>query len=274
MAHYFVAFNRDVRGPYTLEQLVGMKLAPTTLIWRKGMPQWAPVKDLPEVRAALEGPPPAVAVPPVKDVAPVTSLPSTPPPPRPPGKTESSIWSSSGKAVGGFLLFVVLVGRLVYRCQPKPPPSSPVSPTSYVPAPSPSPVARIARIDVKWRDATSELMQVVLPALTDEQKAALGISVLMTGMDDYASKVTITNTGNVPVKVFPQNILMYFGDESATVTTLDHASFLRPCVVQPGYYVEGLVIYRARVDIGASIRFGSGALSYRDDTVTVTYNTR
>jgi len=128
-----------------------------------------------------------------------------------------------------------------------------------------------AILNVAWTDGTPELQQLVL-TLPEEQKLLLGYNALLTGIDYYAAKVRLNNLGNVPVNVYPQNILIHFGNESATVKTIDHWLFLQNTTLQPGNYVEGLVVYQARMDIGAAIRLGQGRLSYNDNTVQVTYN--
>jgi hypothetical protein len=139
--------------------------------------------------------------------------------------------------------------------------------SSFVTADSAAPVAKVK---VSWRDATWELQQ-LLAYLSDEEKALLGLSVLLTGQDVYASRVRIDNTGNVAVRIFPQNIQMHFGQDATTVSTIDHPGFLKAGVLRPNYFIEGLVIYQARVDIGAMIRLGGGQLSYFDRSIDVTY---
>jgi hypothetical protein len=124
---------------------------------------------------------------------------------------------------------------------------------------------------VSWRDSTGELQQLVA-GMSQAEVVGLGLSVVLTGADWYAARVRLANTGNTAIRVFPENIAMHFGQDSVGVTTIDHPQFLRRSVVQPGYYVEGLVMFRARVDIGALIRLGGGGLSYNDPSIRVTYN--
>lgn len=129
----------------------------------------------------------------------------------------------------------------------------------------------VARLNVMWWNGTTELQQLVL-SMSDQQRALLGLSVLMTGDDWYAAKVRIGNTGNVPVNVYPENITLQYGGAATGVTTFDNPVFLQPTALQPGYRVEGLVVFKARVDIGAAIRLGGGTLAYTDPTVEVTYS--
>ena len=129
----------------------------------------------------------------------------------------------------------------------------------------------VAKINVSGREATEEL-QPLVARLTDEQKVAFGVAALMTDSDIYAARVRITNTGDVPVRVFPENLRIHYGQASTGITTGPYDGFLQGGVLAPNYYFEGLVLFRAQVDIGAAIRLGSGAVSYQDTTIEVTYN--
>ncbi len=132
-------------------------------------------------------------------------------------------------------------------------------------------VPDVARLRVSGRDGTGELQQIV-GSLTDAEVLALGLGVLLTGVDIYAVRVRLTNTGNVPIRVYPENIGVHFGGESARVTTVNHARFLQRGVLDPGFSVEGLVMYQARIDIGAAMRLTGGGLSYNDDSIEVLYD--
>jgi hypothetical protein len=161
--------------------------------------------------------------------------------------------------------------------QPVPKPSARVSPPAD---PPPEPVKRpaaaaeqaVGRLDVTWREATPELQQVLAGGLTQQQQSLLGLAVLTTGMDIYAVRVRLTNTGNVPVTISPESIRIHFGAENTAATTMEHPRFLHAGVVQPNRSMEGLLTFRARLDIGAAIRLGQGTVSYDDDSIQVTYN--
>ena len=129
---------------------------------------------------------------------------------------------------------------------------------------------QVARLNIVGQDATNEL-QMLGAQMSNEEKVTLGLAVLLTGSDVYAARVQISNTGNVPVRVFPENIRIHYDQEAGEVTTFNHPAFLQAGVLQPGYSFEGLVVYEARLDIGAAIRLGAGGLSYDDPTVQVTY---
>lgn len=134
-----------------------------------------------------------------------------------------------------------------------------------------APAQSRSSLNVTGRDGTAELQQ--LAANMSEQEAlALGLNVLFTGTDIYAARVKIANTGNVPIRVYPENLRVHFGGETAGVSTVSHEKFLQRGTLKPGYYFEGLVLYRARVDIGAAMRLAGGGLSYDDPTLQqVTY---
>ena len=168
----------------------------------------------------------------------------------------------------GFGLLILLT--IVNGC-PKEPQDSGTKFRSDRPSQGSPVSAATARLSVSGRDGTQQLQQLAA-GLSREDAWALGLGVMLTGTDTYGARIRITNAGNVPVRVFPENVLVHFGSESARVTTIDHPSFLRRCVLQPGYYVEGLVMYQARVDIGAVMRLGAGSFSYNDETVQVTYD--
>lgn len=136
------------------------------------------------------------------------------------------------------------------------------------PAANAQPASQIARLAVSGQDATNELQALFLE-LSDEQKTLLGLAVLSTGIDIYAADITIANTGNVAVQVYPQNLTVHYGDETASIITSDHARFLHACVLQPGEVTRGWVMYKARIDIGAAMRQGAGGLSYNDPTLEV-----
>jgi hypothetical protein len=130
---------------------------------------------------------------------------------------------------------------------------------------------QISRIRVGALDGTSELQR-LLANLPKEQLGALGLAVVVTGVDIYAANVRIRNTGNVPVRINPQRLHIHYGGDSVQVFTANHAAFLQSRTVNPGEAAEGLVMYRARVDVGAEVRLFGGGISYCDAAVEVTYD--
>lgn len=132
--------------------------------------------------------------------------------------------------------------------------------------------AVVARLNVNGTDGTAELQRIFANELTQAEAIALGLGVVLTGGDTYAARIRVSNTGTVPIHFFPENLAVHFGGEAVGVTTINHPKFLQRGVLQPNRFFEGLVMYRARIDIGAAMRLAGGGLSYNDDTIEVTYN--
>jgi hypothetical protein len=138
------------------------------------------------------------------------------------------------------------------------------------PQPSGRAPAQTARLTVSCRDGTADL-QAMAKGLSERELTALGLAALLTGTDVYGAKVTLANTGTVPIRVHPDNIRVHFGTESAGVTTALDSRFLQACVLQPQESASGLVMYQAAVEIGAAMRLGRGKFSYTDPSIEVVY---
>lgn len=162
----------------------------------------------------------------------------------------------TGRSLFGFVALVV-IGALMT--------DGPPADYSSVPA-----EAGIARLQFSWVDATEELMRMV-QQLTPDEQALLGLAVLTTGSDFYGARIYLANTGNMPIRVGPEKVIIHFGGEAATVSTGNDRRFLRQTTLQPGQSTNGLVAFHARMDIGAAIRLGGGAMSYEDPTIEVVY---
>ncbi|MFC5826783.1 SPFH domain-containing protein [Nonomuraea insulae] len=55
---WFLGVNGEQRGPFAEPDLPAAGLTPDALVWRPGMPQWAPARDVPELITLLGGTPP------------------------------------------------------------------------------------------------------------------------------------------------------------------------------------------------------------------------
>src|SRR5207245_9634023 len=121
-------------------------------------------------------------------------------------------------------------------------------------------------------DGTAELEQIF--AQSPQELALLRVAALSTGVDIYAFRVKITNTGHEPVMISPEKIGIHYGLETVPATTMANRQFLQGGRLQPNQFREGLIAFSARVDIGAAIRLGGGNLSYDDESVDVTYSAR
>lgn len=203
------------------------------------------------------------------------TLPPASPPPLPTVESKSSTpepkpkpsgtpwWNTPG---------VVLLGAAIMygnrQCN-KPDSSSKKEGTSTT---TRSPISKdvtVATLRMQWHDETASLTTFA-SQISPEQRALLGLAAIASGMDIYGARVNLTNTGNIPIRIFPQNILIHFGSQSATVYTCADFRFLQPCVLDPGQSTSGLVSFTASMDVGAAIRLGQGRMSYSDPSINVT----
>ncbi|GAB1537401.1 hypothetical protein NUACC21_00410 [Scytonema sp. NUACC21] len=77
----------------------------------------------------------------------------------------------------------------------------------------------VARLNFSWRVAPLELAAVAINfILTAKTPDVVGFGLLLaSGHDVYVAKVTLHNTGNVPLRVYPQNIKVYYRNQSTNV---------------------------------------------------------
>lgn len=64
---YYIAVNNQHQGPYSVDELRAMNIAPDTYVWREGMPSWVKATDVEEIRQAM--------------VSPIPEMPGSVPPP-------------------------------------------------------------------------------------------------------------------------------------------------------------------------------------------------
>lgn len=50
---YFARINRRQVGPLTLQQLLQAGVRPTSYVWCKGMPDWQPAAEVPDICRAM-----------------------------------------------------------------------------------------------------------------------------------------------------------------------------------------------------------------------------
>lgn len=262
---YHIAVANQKQGPFTLEELKNQPLTPETLVWRTGMPSWVRADQIPELQVLSNSLPSSLPVTSQQVAKGVPVAPS----PAPAGKSAgaSGLWAS-----GAFVLVSLIAGYVACNRKPESIPAPTPKSMPAVPVPkSKTEVPSTPRLNVSGQDATGELQQ-FCGRLSDDEIAALGLSVILTGADFYGARMAIQNTGNVPIRVYPGNIGIHFGDEIGGIIPIDHPSFLQQCVLQPGQVANGLVMYRARVDIGVAMRLGGGGISYNDASIQVTYD--
>lgn len=298
--HFWLLAGETPTGPFSAGHLHA-ELAAGRVSWqtpacRVGESVWQPL-----LRTPGFGPPAPALSDGLTPSPPNVSIPSSDPEATalPAARRPISAWKWGG-GVGVAVAVIVAVLRLSgcgkTTCQPilpTPKPPGLTSPSQKTPLPAqpvpPSPGgmdqwasvfdntpqsgrahAPAARLTVLCRDGTADL-QAMARELSKRELTALGLSAVLTGTDVYGAKVTITNTGNVPVRVYPENVQVHFGTESADVTIAADPRFLRECVLQPKESAGGLVMYRAAIEIGAAMRLGRGKFSYTDPSVEVVY---
>jgi hypothetical protein len=125
----------------------------------------------------------------------------------------------------------------------------------------------VARLNFSWRTAPLELAAVglnfILTAKTSDV-AALAI-LLASGHDVYVARVRLHNTGNISLRVYPQNIKVYYGNKYTSVIPIADYRFLQPDILQPNYYLDRPVIFIAPY----GLRLSNVRMGYRDDSIQV-----
>ncbi|MGI5283838.1 DUF4339 domain-containing protein [Nonomuraea polychroma] len=58
LPQWYLGVGGERRGPFDETALPAAGLAPDVLVWRSGMPQWVPARDVPELAALLRDTPP------------------------------------------------------------------------------------------------------------------------------------------------------------------------------------------------------------------------
>jgi hypothetical protein len=105
----------------------------------------------------------------------------------------------------------------------------------------------VARLNFSWRTAPLELAVVATEFIVKGKTSNfIALAVLLaSGHDVYVARVTLHNTGNVPLRVYPQNIKVYYGNKSTNVIPIADNRFLQPDILEPNYYIEKPVIFIA-----------------------------
>lgn len=124
---------------------------------------------------------------------------------------------------------------------------------------------RVARINAKWMPAPEESFN-VLTTLPDHERAALALGAATGQSDLYVARVSIANTGTVPINVFPGNVHFMLNGFALRTFALDHPMFLRQGTVMPNQALEGLMVYAAPLNANNVL------MSYADGSIQVTYH--
>lgn len=76
---YYIAVNNQHQGPYTVEELKSMNIAPETYVWCEGMAEWTKASDVEEIRQIMVEP----SIPSMPQAGPAVPPPCTPVQPQP-----------------------------------------------------------------------------------------------------------------------------------------------------------------------------------------------
>jgi hypothetical protein len=106
----------------------------------------------------------------------------------------------------------------------------------------------VARLNFSWRAAHDlELAAVGIKfILTAQASDFVGLALLLaSGHDVYLVRVRLNNTGDVPLRVYPQYLKAYYGNQFTSVIPIADNRFLQPDILQPNYYIDKPVIFIA-----------------------------
>ncbi|KST65215.1 hypothetical protein [Mastigocoleus testarum] len=129
----------------------------------------------------------------------------------------------------------------------------------------------VARLNFSWRIAPFELAAVGMSIILKGKKSDFDAlaRLLASGHDLYVVRVRLHNTGNLPLRVYPQNIKVYYRNGSTSVIPVPDYRFLQPDILRPGYYIDKPVLFIAPsgLNLLRDVRMG-----YRDSSIRVINN--
>jgi hypothetical protein len=122
-----------------------------------------------------------------------------------------------------------------------------------------------ARLHFSWRAAPIETAGIVLESIMNGNIVGVGLALLF-GHDVYVIKPKWVNTGDVPLRVYPQNITVYYGNYSVKLLPITDSRFLQPDILSPNYQLEGLAAFIAPtgLNLQEDVRIG-----YSDSSIEV-----
>ena len=126
-----------------------------------------------------------------------------------------------------------------------------------------------ARLNFSWRTSHSlELTSVAINFIfTAKTSDFITLALLLaSGHDVYIVRVRLDNTGNVPLRVYPQYIRAYYRNTYTTVIPIADNRFLQQSILYPNYYIDQPAIFIAPygLDIVRDVRMG-----YADGSIQV-----
>jgi hypothetical protein len=252
MTKWYYRHESVEAGPLDLEAVreavAGGRLAGSDFI-KRDEGSWMPAGACPELSGAF-------------------GAPSPPPPPPIPnrngGADAKPIWpwlvGVGAIAFIVLMIFLMIAGlagsQLVEPATVTTTTPADVAPQTFTTA---APIGAI--IDISGVDATPELGRIVAQ-MNNEQKLAIGFYNAATGLDFYAARVRVSNSGDQAYFITPKNIRLHLYGESVGVVPMKDPRFLQPTMLMPDHYIEGMVVYLATPHAGAAMRLGEGSISY------------
>lgn len=242
----------DVGGPVSLDELRRLaesgRLKASSFVRNDQDSEWLPAGICAELQEVF-----------TKSVPP--PLPPAPPPPLPVEPKPIWPWVAGAVAVLGLpaaiVMLLALLGNTERSAAVESIPSEVVAGSS----PAAGEQSSAPPLTIGGEDATEELIR-MMAEMTEEQQTAIGLHFLTTGQDFYGARIRITNRSDVAIWVRPENVRLHLQGDTVGVSSSRDPRFLRTTLLEPGRYVEGLVVYRARREAGAAMRLGSGRISY------------
>ncbi|MCS6814075.1 MAG: hypothetical protein NZ772_10990 [Cyanobacteria bacterium] len=133
----------------------------------------------------------------------------------------------------------------------------------------------VARLDFSWRSAPTETSILALQFIMNADSNALAsyAALLMTGHDVYVVRVRLSNTGNMRLRIYPQNVVAYYqtrsGRQGSTrAVPITDSRFLQPDILMPNYYIDKPVVFVAPANLNVVRDF---RLGYSDPSIQVRY---
>lgn len=127
-----------------------------------------------------------------------------------------------------------------------------------------------ARLDFSWRAAPLETASLAFNLIMNGDAGDFVGTVLLvlSGHDVYVVRARLLNSGNVPIRVYPQNIVISYPGGSTSALPIVDSRFLQPDILEPNYYIDKPVVFIAPAgfNVVQDLRVG-----YSDQSIEVRY---
>lgn len=128
----------------------------------------------------------------------------------------------------------------------------------------------VARLDFSWRTAPAETAALAFDFLRNRNGNDFvgAVLLLLSGHDVYVVRTNLLNSGNVPIRVYPQNIVISYPGGSTNAIPITDSRFLQPDILNPNYYINKPVAFVAPAgfNVARDLRIG-----YSDRSIGVRY---